>query len=146
MTADEFKTACPTFEDVAADVIDRHLATAALFPTMSSSKWGARLALATTYLTAHLISVEDKHRQLGVTAKAGDVVSASTAEGSRSRSDAAVQMQIKNPLLRTEWGQMFVDLQQQVLGTPGVISSTGRGYTSRGLPTGCGGRPPFVTD
>lgn len=131
MTSAEFKTALPVFKDIGSDVIDRWLAAAASDPNVVAVVAKAP-TLCLAYWVAHQIAMETLHLQMGVTAKAGDVVSASTPTGSVSRSAALVEAQAKDDLMRTRWGQLYTQMAESSGMGGAVISATSRGYQRNG--------------
>jgi len=125
MTPAEFKEAMPTFKDVGDAVIQRWLDDSAA--DVSAARLGSRYNRALRYWVAHNIALENKWNQMGVTAKAGDVISSTTKDGSVSRSSSAVDAAIENPYLKTEFGQLYIEAVSGSL-VGAVVSSSSRGY------------------
>jgi hypothetical protein len=89
---------------------------------MDAGRWGAKFAEGCAYLTAHLITLDQADSQPVGQVEANDTVSERIGPISVARHADAVMAQMKDPFMRTTYGQHYVYLRSRV-GLGGVVVS-----------------------
>jgi len=113
MTPAEFQTAFPQFENVEVPILQRHIDAAD--PYFDVSRWGDFYARGLGNFVAHNVEMELRKRGISPGgATANDAIEKQVGSVRVRRSDKLVEMQAQNPYLKTEYGQIYWQLAEQV--------------------------------
>lgn len=113
MTPAEFQTAFPQFENVEVPILQRHIDDAD--PFFDVSRWGDKYARGFGNFVAHHLELELRKRGVAPgTSSANDATEKQVGSVRIRRSDKLVEMQAQNPFLKTEYGQIYWQLAEQV--------------------------------
>jgi len=122
MTPLEFKASLPEFAAIADDVVQRHLTDAD--PFFDAPTWDGFYSRGLSRFVAHSIIMElVRGGWKNLTQAVADNVTSKSISGAVSWSiDASMlQLQMKDPLLKTLYGQEYVYLRDMV-GTGGFVA------------------------
>jgi hypothetical protein len=123
LTAASFKIAFEAFATTDDPEINRAITRSLLY--LSVDRFGAFYDEAQGNLVAHFIAISNKDKAMGIQGRAGDVVSKSAmtpaGQASVSRSSEAVMAEMKDPFLRTQYGQRYAWIRD-IVGLGGVAA------------------------
>jgi hypothetical protein len=123
VTPASFKLAFPTFATVDDAEVNRQITRSLLF--LSPTRFDAFFDEAQGNLVAHLIAMSNKDQAMGIQGRAGDATYKSAGgvngEARVERAADGVMMQMRDPMMRTQYGQRYCWIRDMV-GLGGVAA------------------------